>query len=91
MLWQIFQCGYDHSLNKSCLARDQISKYCNNQIFETENIRDLTIFGFNTIFIVIGWIIIRMAGGIWLILRRKNNRSISVSVDMGNNGGEGIN
>jgi hypothetical protein len=32
-----------------------------------------------------------MAGGIWLILRRKNNRSISVSVDMGNNGGEGIN
>jgi hypothetical protein len=36
VLWQTFQCGYDHSLNNSSLTRDQISKYCNNQIQETD-------------------------------------------------------
>jgi hypothetical protein len=33
-----------------------------------------------------------MAGGIWLIVRRsKIIEALGVSVDMGNNGGEGIN
>ena len=62
---EAFQCGYNLGLTNSSLTRDQISKNCNNQILGTENIRDLTIFGFNTIFIVIGIIIIiGIAGGI---------------------------
>ncbi|HEX6029648.1 MAG TPA: hypothetical protein VFY64_11460, partial [Nitrososphaeraceae archaeon] len=59
-----FQCGYNLGLTNSSLTRDQISKYCNNQILGTENIRDLTTFGFNTIFIVIGIIIIGIGGDI---------------------------
>ena len=73
-LSEAFQCGYNLGLNNLSLTRDQISKYCNNQIFETENIRDLTIFGFNTIFIFIGIIIIGIGGGIWLIVRRRRRR-----------------
>ncbi len=36
MLWQSFECGYDLNLNNSSLTRDQISKYCNDQIQETD-------------------------------------------------------
>jgi hypothetical protein len=63
-LSEAFQCGYNLGLTNSSLTRDQISKYCNNQILGTENIGDLTTFGFNTIFIVIGIIIIGIGGGI---------------------------
>src|ERR671918_406258 len=67
-LWQTFQCGYDLSLNNSSLTRDQISEYCNNQILKTEDIEeeDLTTVGFGIILIVIGVIIIGIAG-VWLL------------------------
>jgi hypothetical protein len=73
-LSEAFQCGYNLGLNNSSLTRDQISKYCNNQILETENVDDLTTFGFGTIFIVIGLIIIGIGGAIWLIVRRRKGR-----------------
>ena len=60
---EAFQCGYNLGLNNSSLTREKISNYCNNQILDTENIGDLTTFGFNTIFIVIGIIIIGIGGG----------------------------
>jgi hypothetical protein len=63
-LSEAFQCGYNLGLNNSSLTREQISNYCNNQILDTENIGDLTTFGFNTIFIAIGIIIIGIGGGI---------------------------
>ena len=72
---EAFQCGYNLGLTNSSLTRDQISKYCNNQILGTENIGDLTTFGFNTIFIVIGIIIIGIGGGIWLIVRRRRRKA----------------
>jgi hypothetical protein len=73
-LSEAFQCGYNLGLNNSSLTRDQISKYCNNQILETENVDDLTTFSFGTIFIVIGLIIIGIGGAIWLIVRRRKGR-----------------
>lgn len=53
VLWQTFQCGYDLSLNNSSLTRDQISKYCNNRIQETDiNLESsgLITVGFGIIF-----------------------------------------
>jgi hypothetical protein len=73
-LSEAFQCGYNLGLNNLSLTRDQISEYCNNQILETENIGDLTTFGFKTIFIVMGIIIIGIGGAIWLIVRRRRRR-----------------
>jgi hypothetical protein len=74
-LSEAFQCGYNLGLTNSTLTREQISKYCNNQILGTENIGDLTTFGFNTIFIVTGIIIIGIAvGAVWLIVRRRRRR-----------------
>ena len=61
---EAFQCGYNLGLNNSGLTREKISNHCNNQILDTENIGDLTTFGFNTIFIVIGIIIIGIGSGI---------------------------
>ncbi|HZB99481.1 MAG TPA: hypothetical protein VE226_05660, partial [Nitrososphaeraceae archaeon] len=75
-LSEAFQCGYNLGLNNSSLTREKISNYCNNQILDTENIGDLTTFGFNTIFIVIGIIIIGIGGGIWLIVRRRRKARI---------------
>ena len=60
---EAFQCGYNLGLNNSSLTKEKISNYCNNQILDTENIGDLTTFGFNTIFIVIRIIIIGIGGG----------------------------
>ncbi|HET6799098.1 MAG TPA: hypothetical protein VFH25_00920, partial [Nitrososphaeraceae archaeon] len=74
-LSEAFQCGYNLGLNNSSLTREQISNYCNNQILDTENIGDLTTFGFNTIFIAIGIIIIGIGGGIWLIVRRRRRKA----------------
>jgi hypothetical protein len=74
-LSEAFQCGYNLGLTNSTLTREQISKYCNNQILGTENIGDLTTFGFNTIFIVTGIIIIGIAvGAVWLIVRRRRRK-----------------
>jgi hypothetical protein len=70
-LSEAFQCGYNLGLNNSSLTREQISKYCNKQILWTENVDDLTTFGFGTIFIVIGLIIIGIGGAIWLMVRRR--------------------
>jgi hypothetical protein len=75
VLSQTFECDYDLNLNNSSLTRDQISKYCNNQILGTENIGGLTIFDFNTILIVIGIIIIGIGNGIWLIVRRRRRKA----------------
>ena len=61
---EAFQCGYNLGLNNSRLTRNEISDYCNNQILEIENIGDLTTFGFRTIFIVMGIIIIGIGGAI---------------------------
>jgi hypothetical protein len=78
-LSEAFQCGYNLGLNNSSLTREKISNYCNSQILDTENIGDLTTFGFNTIFIVIGIIIIGIGGGIWLIVRRRKARIEALS------------
>jgi hypothetical protein len=74
-LSEAFQCGYNLGLTNSSLTRDEISKYCNNQILGTENIGGLTIFDFNTILIVIGIIIIGIGNGIWLIVRRRRRKA----------------
>ena len=66
-----FECGYDLGINKSGLTGDQISKYCNNQIQETDDNLEssgLITVGFGIIFIVIG-LITTGIGGIWLLLR----------------------
>ena len=85
-LSEAFQCGYNLGLNNSSLTREKISDYCNSQILDTENIGDLTAFCFNTIFIVIGIIIIGIGGGIWLIVRRRRKARIEalsgVSMEM---------
>jgi hypothetical protein len=73
-LSEAFQCGYNLGLNNSSLTREKISKYCNNQILGTENVDDLTTFGFGTIFIVIGLIIIGIGGAIWLMVRRRRRK-----------------
>ena len=78
VLWQTFQCRYDLSLNNSSLTRDQISKYCNNRIQETDiNLESsgLITVGFGIIFIVIGLIITAMGGGIWLIQKKEEEQS----------------
>jgi hypothetical protein len=99
VLWQTFQCGYDLSLNNSSLTRDQISKYCNNRIQETDiNLESsgLITVGFGIIFIVIGLIITAIGGGIWLIQKRRRTiirrerreaSSAGVSIEMKNNRG----
>ena len=57
-LSEAFQCGYNLGLNNSSLTREQISKYCNNQIQETdinlESGSGLITVGFGIVFIVIG-------------------------------------
>jgi hypothetical protein len=73
-LSEVFQCGYNLGLNNSSLTREQISKYCNNLILETENVDDMTIFGFGPIFIIVGLIIIGIGSAIWLIVRRRKGR-----------------
>src|SRR5918997_3120187 len=52
-LSEVFQCGYNLGLNNSSLTREQISESCNNLILETENVDDMTIFDFGTIFIIV--------------------------------------
>lgn len=74
MLSQTFECDYDLNLNNSSLTRDQISKYCNNQIQETAiNLESsgLITVGFGIIFIIIGSIITEIAGSIWLVQNRR--------------------
>jgi phosphatidylglycerophosphate synthase len=73
-LSEAFQCGYNLGLNNSSLTREQISEYCNNLILETENVDDMTIFGFGPIFIIVGLIIIGIGSAIWLIVRRRKGR-----------------
>jgi uncharacterized membrane protein YeiB len=83
--WQTFQCGYDLSLKNSSLTRDQISEYCNNQILKTENVEeeeDLTTVGFGIILLIIGLIIIGIAG-VWVLVRRRRERTkVSSGVGM---------
>jgi hypothetical protein len=61
---QAFQYGYDLGINKSSLTREQISKYCNNEILETENNPEngLIIVGIRTVRIVVGLIITGIGG-----------------------------
>ena len=67
-------------MNNSTLIRDQKSEYCNNKILKTENVaeEDLTTVGFGTILIIIGLIIVGTSG-IWLIARRRKERTEEAS------------
>jgi hypothetical protein len=99
VLWQTFECGYDLNLNNSSLTRDQISKYCNIQIQETDiNLESsvLITVGFGIIFIIIGLIITRIGRCIWLVQSRRTTiirrertdaPSAGVSIEIKNNGG----
>jgi LPXTG-motif cell wall-anchored protein len=71
-----FRCAYDLGLSNSSLTQDQIVEYCNNQNIETENVQNSINVG--TILLIIGLIIIG-TGGIWLITRRRKERTEEAS------------